>query len=63
MTYKDLLRRLQSLTEEQLRCNLACELILSEECFSSVEGDFEFNIAGLDNNYLDNNHPVFTLKY
>ena len=63
MTYQELLERLQALTTEQLNCNLACELIYSEECFSSTTGDFEFNIAGDHNDYLDDNHPVFVLKF
>lgn len=63
MTYQELLDRLQTLSKEQLACNLACELLYSEECFSSVEGDFTFGIAGPENCCLDDNHPVFILQY
>lgn len=63
MTYRELLARLQELSDEQLSCNLACELIYSEECFSSTTGDFTFDIAGENNDYLDDNHPVFILQF
>ena len=62
-TYRDLLAQLQTLTDEQLDCNLSCELVHSQECFSSVDNDFGFDIAGENNDYLDNNHPVFVLQF
>ena len=63
MTYRELLEKLQKLDQTQLDCNLACELIYSEECFSSTTNDFTFDIAGPNNDYLDDNHPVFILQY
>lgn len=62
-TYRELLERLQELDDTQLDCNLAVELVLSDECFSSAEGDFNFEIAGTNNSFLDDGHPVFTLQY
>lgn len=61
-TYRELLERLQGLDDEQLDSNLAIELTLSVECFSSTTGDFNFEIAGPTHDFLDEGHPVFTLK-
>lgn len=63
MKYRQLLDKLKSLSDEQLNCDLAVELDLSEECFSATTGDFTFDIAGENNDYLDDGHPVFRVNY
>lgn len=63
ITYRQLLDELNKLSNDQLDCDLAVELVLSEEGFSSVNGDVTFNIAGPTNMLFDDGHPIIVLQY
>lgn len=53
MTYKDLLEKLQGLSESQLNCNITVELGPEDEFYPA-----EFRISGDENDVLDPDHPV-----
>jgi hypothetical protein len=53
MTYRELLERLSSLSDEQLNCNVTVEDPYEDECFPA-----ELRICGEDHSSLDEDHPV-----
>lgn len=53
MTYKELLKRLSTLTPEQLNCDVTVELEVQDECYPA-----ELRICGPDHELLDEDHPV-----
>jgi hypothetical protein len=60
-TYRELRDTLNELTDEQLDCNIAVELDLSDEVFSSSNDGVRFDFADDGHELLDENHPVFVL--
>lgn len=66
-TFRDLQTQLNRMTDEQLDSNLAVELQLSEEIFSSVtenDGTVDVRLDIADENHdLDENHPVIVVQF
>lgn len=57
MTYRELLKKLACLTENQLDCDVTVEIQVEDECFPA-----EFSIAGSEHSCLDEDHPVILVK-
>ncbi len=57
ITYRELLKNLQKLSEDQLDSDVTVELGLSDECFPA-----EFRICGEEHDVLDEDHPVIYVK-
>lgn len=53
MTYKELLEKLNKLTEEQLNCDVTVEIMIENECYPA-----ELRICGKTHDSLDEDHPV-----
>ena len=53
MTYRELLERLSSLSDEQLNCTVTIEDPYEDECFPA-----KLRICGEDHSSLDEDHPV-----
>lgn len=52
-TYRDLLEKLQNLTEEQLDMTVTVEDNYENKCYPA-----QFDICGENHDSLDNDHPV-----
>lgn len=59
MTYRDLLKRLQELSPEQLDCDVTIEDPYPDECYPVKE----FRICDTEHKSLDEDHPVLFLDY
>jgi len=57
ITYRELIQRLNKLTDEQLDCDVTVDLGTSEECFAA-----EFRVCGENHWTLDDNHPVIYVE-
>lgn len=57
MTYRELLERLSSLSDEQLNCTVTIEDPYQDECFPAAE----LRICGEDHDSLDEDHPIIML--
>lgn len=60
-TWRDLHNVLSTLSEEQLDSDLAVELGLSEEVFSSSNDGVRFQVSR-NHDVLDDNHPVIVVQ-
>lgn len=58
MKYRELLEKLQNLTDQQLELDVTVELGMSAKCFSS-----ELRICGEEHFALDEDHPVIYAQY
>ena len=57
MTFEELKQALNTLTEEQLSCDLTVELGLENECFPA-----KLRTAGEYHDSLDENHPIIFVQ-
>lgn len=57
MKYRELAHLLDELTPEQLDCDITVELSQEQECLPG-----EFRITDIENDLLDENHPVIFVK-
>lgn len=58
MTYRELLERLSSFSDEQLNCKVIVKSPYEDECFPA-----ELRICGEDHSSLDQDRPVIFLPW
>jgi hypothetical protein len=58
MTYRELRKALEDLTEDQLNCDVTVEAALSDECSPA-----ELRTCGEDHDILDEDHPVIYVQW